>query len=363
MTALELLSNLRDRGVRLWVEGADLRFSAPKGALGSSATELLTRHKAELIELLRPTPVGQSPLRESNSKSQSFSLDEHVIQLSEVHDWRLEDQDPYVRYVAPYKGFLYQRMALDKKFVRGEGCYLYDEAGNRYADFIAQFGAVPFGHDPATIWEALSLVRQQCQPNLVITSISAAAGELAERLLAIAPEGLNHAVFTNSGAEAIEAAIKLARCRTGRVGILSTRDGFHGLTLGGMSATGRDFFQRGFGAPVLGFNYVPFGDVEALQATLQTRPDFFAAFIVEIIQGEFWDPRRSGRLSEGRRGSVPPLRRLADRRRGADRAWSNRGAIRLRAGRRDARHSRARESAGRRTHADRRLPLFARRLY
>ena len=286
MTALELLSNLRDRGVRLWVEGADLRFSAPKGALGSSATELLTRHKAELIELLRPTPVGQSPLGESNSKSQSFSLDEHVIQLSEVHDWRLEDQDPYVRYVAPYKGFLYQRMALDKKFVRGEGCYLYDEAGKRYADFIAQFGAVPFGHDPATIWEALSLIRQQCQPNLVITSISAAAGELAERLLAIAPEGLNHAVFTNSGAEAIEAAIKLARCRTGRVGILSTRDGFHGLTLGGMSATGRDFFQRGFGAPVLGFNYVPFGDVEALQATLQTRPDFFAAFIVEIIQGE-----------------------------------------------------------------------------
>ena len=286
MTALELLSNLRDRGVRLWVEGADLRFSAPKGALGSSATELLTRHKAELIELLRPTPVGQSPRGESNSKSQSFSLDEHVIQLSEVHDWRLEDQDPYVRYVAPYKGFLYQRMALDKKFVRGEGCYLYDEAGNRYADFIAQFGAVPFGHDPATIWEALSLIRQQCQPNLVITSISAAAGELAERLLAIAPEGLNHAVFTNSGAEAIEAAIKLARCRTGRVGILSTRDGFHGLTLGGMSATGRDFFQRGFGAPVLGFNYVPFGDVEALQATLQTRPDFFAAFIVEIIQGE-----------------------------------------------------------------------------
>src|SRR3984893_13987238 len=174
MTAVELLSNLRDRGVRLWVEGADLRFSAPKGALGSGATELLTHHKAELIELLRPTPAGHSPQGESNSKSQSFSLDEHVIQLSAVHDWRLEDQDPYVRFVAPYKGFLYQRMALNKKFVRGEGCYLYDEAGNRYADFIAQFGAVPFGHDPAAIWEALSLMRQQRQPNLVITSISAA---------------------------------------------------------------------------------------------------------------------------------------------------------------------------------------------
>jgi 4-aminobutyrate aminotransferase-like enzyme len=154
----------------------------------------------------------------------------------------------------------------------GEGCYLYDEAGNRYADFIAQFGAVPFGHDPATIWEALSLVRQQCQPNLVITSISAAAGELAERLLAIAPEGLNHAVFTNSGAEAIEAAIKLARCRTGRVGILSTRDGFHGLTLRGNVGHRPGFLQRGFGAPVLGFNYVPFGDVEVCRLRCKLVP-------------------------------------------------------------------------------------------
>jgi acetylornithine/succinyldiaminopimelate/putrescine aminotransferase/predicted amino acid dehydrogenase len=286
MTAHELLTDLRQRGVRLWVEGADLRFSAPKGALGSGTTELLTRHKAELVALLRPTPTAVSQRTNSNPKSQSFSLDEQVIELSEVHEWRLEDQEPYVRYVAPYKGFLYQRMALDKKFVRGEGCHLYDEAGNRFADFIAQFGAVPFGHDPAPIWEAISSVRERQQPNLVITSISAAAGELAERLLAIAPEGLHHVVFTNSGAEAIEAAIKLARCRTGRVGILSTRDGFHGLTLAGMSATGRDFFQRGFGAPVLGFNYVPFGDTSALEIMLQTRPDFFAAFVVEIIQGE-----------------------------------------------------------------------------
>ena len=286
MTAQELLSDLRMRGVKLWVDGADLRFSAPKGALGSGATKLLSRHKAELIELLRPTPVDHQPPPPPNSNSQSFSLDEHVIQLSAVHDWRLEDQDPYVRYVAPYKGFLYQCMALDKKFVRGEGCYLYDADGNRYADFIAQFGAVPFGHDPEPIWEALEGVRRQSQPNLVITSISAAAGDLAERLVAIAPSGLDHAVFTNSGAEAIEAAIKLARCRTGRLGILSTRDGFHGLTLAGMSATGRDFFQRGFGAPVQGFNYVPFGDIDALQMTLQMRPDFFAAFVIEIIQGE-----------------------------------------------------------------------------
>jgi acetylornithine/succinyldiaminopimelate/putrescine aminotransferase/predicted amino acid dehydrogenase len=105
-------------------------------------------------------------------------------------------------------------------------------------------------------------------------------------LIAVAPPGLAHVVFTNSGAEAVEAAIKLARCRTGRVGILSARNGFHGLTLAGMSATDKEFFQRGFGAPVAGFNYLPFGDLAALESTLALRPNFFAAFMVEIIQGE-----------------------------------------------------------------------------
>jgi acetylornithine/succinyldiaminopimelate/putrescine aminotransferase/predicted amino acid dehydrogenase len=286
MTALELLTDLRDRGVKLWVDGADLRFSARRGTLDKAAAELLARHKTELVELLKSPSTGAATPRQDSVRAKRFSLDDRAIVLSSVPDWRQDEQDPYVRYVAPYKGFLYQRLALDKKFVRGEGCYLFDEEGTRYADFIAQFGAVPFGHDPEPIWQALETIRRESRPNLVITSISAAAGELAERLLAVAPAGLSHAVFTNSGAEAVEAAIKLARCSTGRLGILSARDGFHGLTLGGMSATGREFFQRGFGAPVPGFNYVPFRDLEALQTTLELRPDFFAAFVVEIIQGE-----------------------------------------------------------------------------
>ena len=286
MTALELLSDLRDRGVKLWVDGADLRFSARKGTLGKAAAELLARHKTELVALLKSPDAGVAAPRPEAARTTRFSLDDQAIVLSSVPDWHQDEQDPYVRYVAPYKGFLYQRLALDKKFVRGKGCFLFDSEGTPYADFIAQFGAVPFGHDPEPIWDALEAVRRESRPNLVITSISAAAGELAERLLAVSPAGLSHAVFTNSGAEAVEAAIKLARARTGRLGILSARDGFHGLTLAGMSATGREFFQRGFGAPVPGFNYVPFGDLEALQTTLELRPDFFAALVVEIIQGE-----------------------------------------------------------------------------
>ena len=225
------------------------------------------------------------PRQQPNEGRRSF-LDDEVIALASVKNWRAEEQHPYVRYVAPYKGFLYQRLALDKTYVRGEGCYLFDADGVGYADFIAQFGAVPFGHNPQSIWQALESTRQEAVPNLAITSISAAQGELAAQLLAIAPPGLAHVVFTNSGAESVEAAIKLARCRTGRIGILSARAGFHGLTLAGMSATDTEFFQRGFGAPVPGFELVPFGDLRALEAALQARPGFFAAFMIEIIQGE-----------------------------------------------------------------------------
>src|SRR5262245_31636838 len=121
MSALELLADLRERGVKLWVEGNDLRFSARKGTLGESVTGLLARHKAELVELLTSSPAAASPSRPSPAKANGFSLDDQAITLSSVRDWRLEEQDPYVRHVAPYKGFLYQRLALDKKFVRGEG--------------------------------------------------------------------------------------------------------------------------------------------------------------------------------------------------------------------------------------------------
>ncbi len=235
--------------------------------------------RALLAELLRKQ--SNPP---ATAKSGSGPLP--IIALSEVRNWRLQEQHPYVKYVSPYKGFLYQRLALDKTFVRGEGCYLIDAQGVRYADFIAQYGALPFGHDPEPIWRALEAVRRELQPNLVITSISNAAGELAERLISVAPPGLAHVVFTNSGAEAVEAALKLARCRTGRFGILCAHNGFHGLTLAGMSATDTEFFQRGFGAPVPGFSYVPFGDLDVLETILKARPDYFAAFLLEPIQGE-----------------------------------------------------------------------------
>ena len=113
-----------------------------------------------------------------------------------------------------------------------------------------------------------------------------AAERLADRLAEITPGDLAITTFTNSGAETVEAAIKLARVRTGRDRILSTWNGFHGKTLGALSATGKPLYQKDFAAPAPGFDYVPFGDLAALEARLEAEADEIAAFIVEPIQGE-----------------------------------------------------------------------------
>lgn len=109
---------------------------------------------------------------------------------------------------------------------------------------------------------------------------------LAKRLVELAPDGLNKVTFANSGAEAVEAAFKLCRASTGRQYILSTRNSFHGKTLGALSATGNKGYQEGFGAPTKGFYHIPYGDLAALAEFLQEMGQETAAFIVEPIQGE-----------------------------------------------------------------------------
>src|SRR5262245_50490115 len=99
-----------------------------------------------------PAPSGNGAAPPAPGEGRKSFLDDEVIELASLRDWSAQEQHPYIRYVAPYKGFLYQRLGLDKTFVRGEGCHLIDAEGTRYADFIAQFGAVPFGHHPEPIW-------------------------------------------------------------------------------------------------------------------------------------------------------------------------------------------------------------------
>ncbi len=192
----------------------------------------------------------------------------------------------FTEYVNPHLGRLLELVHMDKVFSRGEGHYLYDDGGKRYLDFIAAYGALPFGFNPPEIWQALEEVRSGFQPSFIQPSALEAAGELARRLVELAPGDLRYVTFTNSGAEAVEAAIKMARSATGRMGILSTTNGFHGKTLGALSATGREYYQAPFGAPVGGFKTIPYGDLAALEEELESDGSGYAAFIVEPIQGE-----------------------------------------------------------------------------
>ncbi|HYF77614.1 MAG TPA: aminotransferase class III-fold pyridoxal phosphate-dependent enzyme, partial [Symbiobacteriaceae bacterium] len=93
----------------------------------------------------------------------------------------------FTQYVNPYLGQLLETINLDKRFVRGEGCYLYDETGRQYMDFVAAYGALPFGFNPPEIWAALHDVQNSLEPSFVQPSALEAAGELAEKLIAIAP--------------------------------------------------------------------------------------------------------------------------------------------------------------------------------
>ncbi|OZD09883.1 acetylornithine aminotransferase [Rhodococcus sp. 06-221-2] len=175
---------------------------------------------------------------------------------------------------------------LDREYVRGDGTVLFDSAGRRYLDFAGAYGALPFGHGPTPIWQAINDVRCSGEPIFVQPSVLTAAGELADRLGRIAPEGLTRTTFVNSGTEATEVALKIARAHTGRLGVLTTGNSFHGKTLGALSATGNIKYQSGFGAPVSGFDHIAFGDAEALEAALAAAPDHYAVFLVEPIQGE-----------------------------------------------------------------------------
>ncbi|HBF38079.1 MAG TPA: aminotransferase III [Firmicutes bacterium] len=192
----------------------------------------------------------------------------------------------FAENVNPHLAKQLRTLNMDKTYTKGYGCCLYDQSGTEYLDFIASYGALPFGFNPPEIWQAIQEVQESSEPSFTQPSYLGAAGELAHRLIQIAPKGLQYVTFANSGAEAVEAALKMARFRTGRLGILYTKNSFHGKTLGALSATGKELYQKGTGAPVAGFTQIPYGDANEIEKILKENSSSYAAFIVEPIQGE-----------------------------------------------------------------------------
>jgi|KBSSwiStaDraftv2_1062776.scaffolds.fasta_scaffold00488_16 acetylornithine/succinyldiaminopimelate/putrescine aminotransferase len=186
------------------------------------------------------------------------------------------------KYVNPQVARTLHTIGFDKVYTRGEGAYLFDEVGDDYLDMLAGFGVFQLGrHDP-TVRQAIHDVVDMGLGDLTQFDAPPLAGILAERLLGKAPH-LERVYFSNSGTEAVEAALKFARYATGRGRVVYCDHAFHGLTTGSLSVNGAGEFRKGFG-PLLPDAVIPFGDLNALRREL--RAGDVAAMIVEPIQGK-----------------------------------------------------------------------------
>lgn len=174
-------------------------------------------------------------------------------------------------------------IGFDKEYVSAQGSYLYDAAGRAYLDFHTGEGFASLGHNHPDVAEVLHGVIDAGLVDGVQIHYSPLAGMLAQELSARLPTGLDAVYFANSGAEAVDSAMKFARAATKRPRLISCRRGFHGVSLGPLSLVGDDFFKEGFGPLLSDTALVPFGDLDALEAELRQKN--VAAFIVEPVQG------------------------------------------------------------------------------
>jgi ornithine--oxo-acid transaminase len=194
------------------------------------------------------------------------------------------DLDLWARTINPQFVRVLRTIGFDRHWARAEGAYLYDTDGTRYLDLLGGFGMYNVGRNNRGVRAALIEALELDTPGMLAMGVTALPGLLAEALLARTPPRIERCLFTNSGTEANEAAFKLGRAATKRSRVISTDHGFHGLTLGSLSANGNPEFTARFQPLLPGFDRVPFGDLDALETQLK-REDV-AVFIVEAVQGK-----------------------------------------------------------------------------
>ena len=185
--------------------------------------------------------------------------------------------------------------------VRGRGATVEDDRGRRYVDCVSGIGVANVGHANPVVAEA---VAEQARKLVSCPGIfgNDQRAALMEKLVSIAPSGLERAFLCNSGAEAVEAALKFARAATGRAMVVSAMRGFHGRTMGALSATYKDAYRRPFAPLVPGFSFVPFDNVGKMREAVS---DETAAVVLEPVQGE-------GGVRPASEGYLRAVRRICD---------------------------------------------------
>jgi ornithine--oxo-acid transaminase len=193
--------------------------------------------------------------------------------------------DAYAKTINPQLVKVLRTIGFDRDYVRAEGAYLFDAEGTRFLDCLAGYGVFNMGRNHPTIKAALKAAIDQDLPSMIQMDAPALAAQLASALLLrVHNPHIDRVFFTNSGTEAVEAAVKFARCFTKRSGLLYCTNAFHGLTNGALSLNGNREFRDPFEPLLPGTTAVPFGDLTALADAVATEQ--FAAFIVEPIQGK-----------------------------------------------------------------------------
>jgi len=207
------------------------------------------------------------------------------------------------RWLNPQMGRILRTLGFDKVWTGGEGAHLIDQEGERYLDLFGGYGVFAIGRNHPAAIAAVREVMEARTGNMPQLGVTLLSGVLAEQLLARAGRAgigsLGAMVPANTGTEAVEAAIKIARAATGRPRVLYAEHAFHGLTLGSLSINGNAEFREGFGPLLPGCDPVPFGDSGSLAAQLE-RGDV-AAFVVEPVQGKGVNLPPDGYLADAQR--------------------------------------------------------------
>ena len=182
----------------------------------------------------------------------------------------------------------------------GNGCYLYDTEGRKYIDLVGGLATCLLGHGNREFAEA---VKGQIEKITNLTNLyyNEEQVKLAEKLVRLS--GLGKCFFSNSGAESVEAAIKLARKHTKKFRIISTKEAFHGRTLGSLAATGKEKIRKPFKPMLSGFVHVKYGGANAIKGAITKKT---AAVIVEPMQGE------AGVIMPGK-GYLKSIREICDK--------------------------------------------------
>lgn len=193
-----------------------------------------------------------------------------------------ETINKYEKYINPSQARLFRFMGLDSVESSAEGWIITDSEGKQFIDCLGGYGMFAVGHRNPVVVEAVEKALHS-MPMCGKVLFNRPMADLAEKLAEITPGDLQYSFFVNSGTEAVEGCLKVARLATKRKKFVAAENAFHGKTMGSLTATGRDLYRDPFKPLLEGFTHVPYGDAEAIRQAVDTDT---AAVILEPIQGE-----------------------------------------------------------------------------